>query len=195
MQPAQEDVLTLSQTLDQLLACDSVQVELIPEKKGLFLKHVEYQVTSQASHPETSSTRKHSYRPTPFFKRNLQLNQTVWYINAKQRKNKTTYQILILRAWYQSLLSVMAMTFIHTYKKKLSGSRSSITNHATFPTANLMFGALAHFLIIFSWLFIFIFRDIRYQCTGATAILMSSMRFCFRDFPTEWCRQCRPKEC
>ncbi|KAM8823936.1 sorting nexin-8a isoform 1-T2 [Synchiropus picturatus] len=47
MQPAQEDVLTLSQTLDQLLARDSVQVELIPEKKGLFLKHVEYQVTSK----------------------------------------------------------------------------------------------------------------------------------------------------
>lgn len=61
MQPAQEDVLTLSQTLEQLLARDSVQVELIPEKKGLFLKHVEYQVTSQASNPETCSTHKHSY--------------------------------------------------------------------------------------------------------------------------------------
>ncbi|XP_056870919.1 sorting nexin-8a isoform X2 [Takifugu flavidus] len=47
MQPAPEDVLTLSQTLDKLLAGDSVQVELIPEKKGLFLKHVEYQLTSQ----------------------------------------------------------------------------------------------------------------------------------------------------
>uniref|UniRef100_A0A3Q1EBH6 Sorting nexin 8a n=1 Tax=Acanthochromis polyacanthus TaxID=80966 RepID=A0A3Q1EBH6_9TELE len=47
MQPAQEDVLTLSLTLDRLLARDTVQVELIPEKKGLFLKHVEYQVTSQ----------------------------------------------------------------------------------------------------------------------------------------------------
>uniref|UniRef100_A0A3Q3KYW2 Sorting nexin 8a n=1 Tax=Mastacembelus armatus TaxID=205130 RepID=A0A3Q3KYW2_9TELE len=47
MQPAQEDVLMMSQTLDKLLARDTVQVELIPEKKGLFLKHVEYQVTSQ----------------------------------------------------------------------------------------------------------------------------------------------------
>lgn len=47
MQPAQEDVLTISQTLDKLLVRDTVQVELIPEKKGLFLKHVEYQVTSQ----------------------------------------------------------------------------------------------------------------------------------------------------
>lgn len=47
MQPAQEDVLTISQTLDKLLERDKVQVELIPEKKGLFLKHVEYQVTSQ----------------------------------------------------------------------------------------------------------------------------------------------------
>lgn len=51
MQPAQEDVLTLSHTLDKLLAHDQVQVELIPEKKGLFLKHVEYQVTSQARIP------------------------------------------------------------------------------------------------------------------------------------------------
>ncbi|XP_068606235.1 sorting nexin-8a [Brachionichthys hirsutus] len=47
MQPAQEDVLAVSQTLDKLLAQDTVRVELIPEKKGLFLKHVEYQVTSQ----------------------------------------------------------------------------------------------------------------------------------------------------
>lgn len=47
MQPAQDDVLTVSETLDKLLSRDTVQVELIPEKKGLFLKHVEYQVTSQ----------------------------------------------------------------------------------------------------------------------------------------------------
>lgn len=66
MQPAQEDVLTLSHTLDKLLARDSIQVELIPEKKGLFLKHVEYQVTSQASNPETRSPHKHSQRPAPF---------------------------------------------------------------------------------------------------------------------------------
>lgn len=50
MQPVQDDVLTMSQTLDKLLARDVIQVELIPEKKGLFLKHVEYQVTSQARH-------------------------------------------------------------------------------------------------------------------------------------------------
>uniref|UniRef100_A0A1A8PS64 Sorting nexin 8a n=1 Tax=Nothobranchius rachovii TaxID=451742 RepID=A0A1A8PS64_9TELE len=47
MQPAQDDVLTVSETLDKLLDRDTVQVELIPEKKGLFLKHVEYQLTSQ----------------------------------------------------------------------------------------------------------------------------------------------------
>lgn len=47
MQLAQDDMLTISQTLEKLLAKDTVQVELIPEKKGLFLKHVEYQVTSQ----------------------------------------------------------------------------------------------------------------------------------------------------
>ncbi|XP_061605218.1 sorting nexin-8a [Phyllopteryx taeniolatus] len=46
MQPAQEDALTLSLNLDRLLDRDAVKVELIPEKKGLFLKHVEYQVTS-----------------------------------------------------------------------------------------------------------------------------------------------------
>ncbi|PWA17713.1 hypothetical protein CCH79_00008229, partial [Gambusia affinis] len=43
MQPAQDDVLTISQTFEQLLTKDTIQVELIPEKKGLFLKHVEYQ--------------------------------------------------------------------------------------------------------------------------------------------------------
>lgn len=58
MQPAQEDVLTVSQTLDKLLALDTVQVELIPEKKGLFLKHVEYQVTSQARDPINPTARK-----------------------------------------------------------------------------------------------------------------------------------------
>uniref|UniRef100_A0A3B5MEZ2 Sorting nexin 8a n=1 Tax=Xiphophorus couchianus TaxID=32473 RepID=A0A3B5MEZ2_9TELE len=47
MQPAQDDVLTISQTFEQLLIKDTIQVELIPEKKGLFLKHVEYQVISQ----------------------------------------------------------------------------------------------------------------------------------------------------
>ncbi|XP_077383531.1 sorting nexin-8a isoform X1 [Festucalex cinctus] len=46
MQPAQQDALTLSLDLDRLLNRDAVKVELIPEKKGLFLKHVEYQVTS-----------------------------------------------------------------------------------------------------------------------------------------------------
>lgn len=61
MQPAPEDVLTLSQTLDKLLARDSVQVELIPEKKGLFLKHVEYQLTSQVRVPlNTSPTQTQS---------------------------------------------------------------------------------------------------------------------------------------
>ncbi|XP_008327486.1 sorting nexin-8a [Cynoglossus semilaevis] len=47
IQPVEEDALTMSHTLDKLLAIDTIQVELIPEKKGLFLKHVEYQVTSQ----------------------------------------------------------------------------------------------------------------------------------------------------
>ncbi|KAJ3600968.1 hypothetical protein NHX12_031941 [Muraenolepis orangiensis] len=58
MQPTPDDPLTVSHSLDQLLARDSVQVELIPEKKGLFLKHVEYQVTSQ--HHKISVYRRYS---------------------------------------------------------------------------------------------------------------------------------------
>nr|XP_057906185.1 sorting nexin-8a isoform X2 [Doryrhamphus excisus] len=58
MQPVEEDVLTLTRTLDQLLDTDCIQVEIIPEKKGLFLKHVEYQVTSQRH--KTSVYRRYS---------------------------------------------------------------------------------------------------------------------------------------
>eukprot|EP00061_Rhincodon_typus_P015566 g43313.t1 len=39
--------ILLSMTLQDLLHIDMVQVELIPEKKGLFLKHVEYELSSQ----------------------------------------------------------------------------------------------------------------------------------------------------
>lgn len=68
-QQAEEDVLRVSQTLDRLLALDTVQVELIPEKKGLFLKHVEYQVTSQASYPviQLSSHRRFCERDNSYF--------------------------------------------------------------------------------------------------------------------------------
>ncbi|XP_032182877.1 sorting nexin-8 isoform X2 [Mustela erminea] len=47
MQMPQGNPLLLSCTLQELLARDTVQVELIPGKKGLFLKHVEYEVSSQ----------------------------------------------------------------------------------------------------------------------------------------------------
>lgn len=47
MQMPPGNPLLLSHTLQELLARDTVQVELVPEKKGLFLKHVEYQVSSQ----------------------------------------------------------------------------------------------------------------------------------------------------
>nr|XP_012614418.1 sorting nexin-8 isoform X1 [Microcebus murinus] len=47
MQMPRGNPLLLSYTLQELLARDTVQVELIPEKKGLFLKHVEYEVSSQ----------------------------------------------------------------------------------------------------------------------------------------------------
>lgn len=49
MQLVQENPLILSLTLAELLMKDTIKVELIPEKKGLFLKHVEYQVTSDVS--------------------------------------------------------------------------------------------------------------------------------------------------
>ncbi|XP_069784393.1 sorting nexin-8a isoform X3 [Narcine bancroftii] len=44
---ARGNPILLSWTLQDLLHIDMVQVELIPEKKGLFLKHVEYEVSSQ----------------------------------------------------------------------------------------------------------------------------------------------------
>ena len=47
MQAPPGNPLLLSLTLQELLARDAVQVELVPEKKGLFLKHVEYAVSSQ----------------------------------------------------------------------------------------------------------------------------------------------------
>ncbi|XP_006889797.1 PREDICTED: sorting nexin-8 [Elephantulus edwardii] len=47
MQMPQGNPLGLRHSLQELLARDSVQVELSPEKKGLFLKHVEYEVSSQ----------------------------------------------------------------------------------------------------------------------------------------------------
>lgn len=50
MQMPQGNPLLLSHTLQELLARDTVQVELIPEKKGLFLKHVEYEVSSQVTY-------------------------------------------------------------------------------------------------------------------------------------------------
>lgn len=49
LQLVQENPLILSLTLAELLMKDTIKVELIPEKKGLFLKHVEYQVTSEVS--------------------------------------------------------------------------------------------------------------------------------------------------
>ncbi len=49
MQTVQESPLNLSLTLTELLKKDTIKFELIPEKKGLFLKHVEYQVTSEVS--------------------------------------------------------------------------------------------------------------------------------------------------
>ena len=39
----------LGYTFEELNDLDTVKVELVPEKKGLILKHVEYEVTSQVS--------------------------------------------------------------------------------------------------------------------------------------------------
>ncbi|XP_060029144.1 sorting nexin-8 isoform X2 [Erinaceus europaeus] len=47
MQTPPGNPLLQGHSLQELVARDSVRVELIPEKKGLFLKHVEYEVSSQ----------------------------------------------------------------------------------------------------------------------------------------------------
>lgn len=47
MQMLQGNPLLLPHSLQELLAKDTVQVALVPERKGLFLKHVEYEVSSQ----------------------------------------------------------------------------------------------------------------------------------------------------
>ncbi|XP_078521099.1 sorting nexin-8 [Lissotriton helveticus] len=47
MQVSQGNPLMLSHTLQQLVGQDTVKVELVPEKKGMFIKHVEYEVSSQ----------------------------------------------------------------------------------------------------------------------------------------------------
>ncbi|XP_070617460.1 sorting nexin-8 [Erythrolamprus reginae] len=47
MQKPPGSPLVLAHTLQELLSKDTVQVQLIPEKKGLFLKHVEYEVSSK----------------------------------------------------------------------------------------------------------------------------------------------------
>lgn len=39
----------LGYKFDELCEFDHVKVELVPEKKGLILKHVEYEVTSRVS--------------------------------------------------------------------------------------------------------------------------------------------------
>uniref|UniRef100_A0A8C5R384 PX domain-containing protein n=1 Tax=Leptobrachium leishanense TaxID=445787 RepID=A0A8C5R384_9ANUR len=46
MQGTERNPMVLSYSLQDLFGHDTVQVELIPEKKGLFLKHVEYEVSS-----------------------------------------------------------------------------------------------------------------------------------------------------
>lgn len=37
----------LSHTYSDICNLDTIEVNLVPEKKGIFLKHVEYQVTSK----------------------------------------------------------------------------------------------------------------------------------------------------
>ncbi|KAF8789697.1 sorting nexin-8-like isoform X1 [Argiope bruennichi] len=43
----EKNPMRLGLTYHEVCALDTVQVSLVPEKKGLFLKHVEYEVTSQ----------------------------------------------------------------------------------------------------------------------------------------------------
>jgi len=41
--------MNLSMKYKEYCALDSVQVMVVPEKKGIFLKHVEYEITSKVS--------------------------------------------------------------------------------------------------------------------------------------------------
>lgn len=43
----EKNPMRLGLTYNEVCALDIVQVSLVPEKKGLFLKHVEYEVSSQ----------------------------------------------------------------------------------------------------------------------------------------------------
>ena len=51
-------------TFRELCELDTVKVELLPEKKGLILKHVEYEITSQVNtthlHVQSNNTGPHS---------------------------------------------------------------------------------------------------------------------------------------
>ena len=44
----------LGYSFNELCSLDSIKVELVPEKKGLILKHVEYEVTSQVRYTVSS---------------------------------------------------------------------------------------------------------------------------------------------
>lgn len=43
----EKNPMRLGLTYGEICALDTVQISLVPEKKGLFLKHVEYEVSSQ----------------------------------------------------------------------------------------------------------------------------------------------------
>ncbi|XP_076808812.1 sorting nexin-8-like [Clavelina lepadiformis] len=47
LQQSKKSPTALNVTFSQCCALDTVQVTIVPEKKGIFLKHVEYEITSQ----------------------------------------------------------------------------------------------------------------------------------------------------
>ena len=42
-----EDPSVLNVSYDELCTYDTIEVDLMPERKGIFLKHVEYEVNSK----------------------------------------------------------------------------------------------------------------------------------------------------
>ena len=44
---SKQSPMNLSMKYKEYCALDSIQVMVVPEKKGIFLKHVEYEITSK----------------------------------------------------------------------------------------------------------------------------------------------------
>lgn len=83
----------LNHTYSDICNLDTIEVNLVPEKKGIFLKHVEYQVTSKVLRESVFS----------FVKARRKCTQC-YYCNCY---NRATFEI--------KLLNYIAATWVHRY--------------------------------------------------------------------------------